>query len=1290
MKNKETINLTDLIDVKFLQEFQDDFASATDICTVIIDKSGAITTPSNFRNFCKNPEKKDSKYNICDIKWEEITPGKKKYLSYTNDLGVINFVLPIRVYGEHIASILGCQVTTPKFDEKKLKEIVKIIGNDKKELIEALKIIKPKDTKPIKNLLNIAANSISQIATKNFELKKKNKKEAFFKKIIKSIKNFSDIEKTFNPICNLISELFDVERVAVVEFCNKTDLGKFNIKKEYKIRKNIKSPQDIKGFKKIGKFLGAKLSKSAAPLIFDNVAKSKSSQFFKDFYKDMGVKSLLWFPITFKGKLWGAFTLSTLSYYNHWTEEHIKILEDVTDQISIAINQSQLCSQKKELAKKKTLLKEDIQLFKYNTDIEKIKKHFLEITRNYFNADSCLFSTYDEESKEFLPIEMEQRKSNRIKSLIGLSIATETPEFRTKLKKRKSIVIKDLQKTLERREFPQNKSIQTLIDIRTKSYYEFLIKYDGETLGTFIMHFSTKPKVLNHEEFNLLKMLIAQVEESIFQAKLIKENEQTAQNEKVLRRILLSSINTFDFAEIINSIVIETGKFFKADRCFYIEIEHESTSNRPIKRWAEYLSSPDILSHLVIQPSKAESGVFIEQTGKYTRSVFCSDIRKEVLPDATRNMLINVLDVKSYFILPIYSGNISYGGIVCHFVKEFKYFTKNDLYMTKAIANQASIAIHQAELYQKQKYNAEKQKLLRDITDTIRNSINIDEIENKFVTEIGKRFDADRVFISRLNPVTNNLLQYSKNSEYISGSKVKSTAGLELNSVKAYENILTSKGIIKFHNYRDFIKEHRKEIDENYFYEYDIKSCLAIPILYKEIMYGIFVIQYTRKNYGFIDEEIDLIKILTDQAGIAFYQAELYENQKKLATKEGILKDIISEIKLTRNLHQAYEKLLKKLAQIFTLNRTLFLEFSKINPEELDVKYEYTTKFEDVISGNITFPQACIGDFLNLINNLQPLILNDVSHCYTEENDDFLKNYKIKSLLSFPLVKYNKEVKVLGFIVLCSDKSRVWTSEEIELMKGISDAVVSVIWEIAKFIETEELRDSFVSTLAHDFQVPLIGEKIALEYMMKYLDKELGENSKIIKEIFENNQNIIELLNKSLDIYTYESGKKKLNLLTYNIDSIINEAIVLSKRNAENKKIKFNLSKSDHPFFVKVDKREFLNVFGVLIENAVKHSPEKEHIKIKYAEKNNRIIVSISNKGKSIPIDIQEKLFNRYEMAQAVERKIGAGTSLFLAKRIVEAHKGNIWFDTDNVAGTTFYVALPYSTSKNKDLNNLL
>ena len=114
MKNDENIKLADLIDVKFLQEFQDTFAEIIDVASITVDNNGPITKPSKFRDFCiqhtTGTEIGFQKWNECCVKWEKIAVKNGKPVVYTCDTGLTDFIVPIMVEGKHVGSIFGGQV----------------------------------------------------------------------------------------------------------------------------------------------------------------------------------------------------------------------------------------------------------------------------------------------------------------------------------------------------------------------------------------------------------------------------------------------------------------------------------------------------------------------------------------------------------------------------------------------------------------------------------------------------------------------------------------------------------------------------------------------------------------------------------------------------------------------------------------------------------------------------------------------------------------------------------------------------------------------------------------------------------------------------------------------------------------------------------------------------------------------------------------------------------------------------------------------------------------------------
>ena len=174
------LKLSNLIDIKVLQEFQDVFAKISDVASIIVDEVGPVTAPSNFTDFCIKPTRWSplgfKRCNECDISCGKIAAHTHKPAIYTCHTGLTDFAVPIVVSGQHIGSILGGQVLTAQPDEAHYRTIARDLGIDEDEYIIALRKIKIVPLWRIHaaaNLLYFVANTISEISHRNLKLTKK-------------------------------------------------------------------------------------------------------------------------------------------------------------------------------------------------------------------------------------------------------------------------------------------------------------------------------------------------------------------------------------------------------------------------------------------------------------------------------------------------------------------------------------------------------------------------------------------------------------------------------------------------------------------------------------------------------------------------------------------------------------------------------------------------------------------------------------------------------------------------------------------------------------------------------------------------------------------------------------------------------------------------------------------------------------------------------------------------------------------------------------------------------------
>jgi len=181
--NDKNIELFDLIDKQFLQEFQDNFAKTTELACVTMNKNGFLTEPSNFTEFClctKGTTKGLKRCRKCDLERIELGFNNKEPFVFNCYAGLTNFIVPIVVNDKVIALMVGGQTFTQEPDKNLYKQLADNFGIDEKEYLNKVKKIKKISKEKIENatkLLSQIANNISNTAHQNYVMQDKNKKE---------------------------------------------------------------------------------------------------------------------------------------------------------------------------------------------------------------------------------------------------------------------------------------------------------------------------------------------------------------------------------------------------------------------------------------------------------------------------------------------------------------------------------------------------------------------------------------------------------------------------------------------------------------------------------------------------------------------------------------------------------------------------------------------------------------------------------------------------------------------------------------------------------------------------------------------------------------------------------------------------------------------------------------------------------------------------------------------------------------------------------------------------------
>ena len=228
----------------------------------------------------------------------------------------------------------------------------------------------------------------------------------------------------------------------------------------------------------------------------------------------------------------------------------------------------------------------------------------------------------------------------------------------------------------------------------------------------------------------------------------------------------------------------------------------------------------------------------------------------------------------------------------------------------------------------------------------------------------------------------------------------------------------------------------------------------------------------------------------------------------------------------------------------------------------------------------------------------------------------------------------------------------------------------------------EKLKTEFVTISAHQLRTPLSAIKWTIRML---LDGDVGEltdeQTEFLKKAYQSNERMVNLVNDLLNVTRIEEGRYLYNPEELDMIELIEKTIIPLKEIAERKNLKFEFLKpKEKEIKVRVDKEKISLAISNLVDNAINYTKEgKISIQFEYDSKDKQVKFSVKDTGIGISEEQQKRLFSKFFRGiNAIKAETeGTGLGLFIAKNIIEAHGGRIWFESEEGKGTTFYFTLP-------------
>ncbi len=253
------------------------------------------------------------------------------------------------------------------------------------------------------------------------------------------------------------------------------------------------------------------------------------------------------------------------------------------------------------------------------------------------------------------------------------------------------------------------------------------------------------------------------------------------------------------------------------------------------------------------------------------------------------------------------------------------------------------------------------------------------------------------------------------------------------------------------------------------------------------------------------------------------------------------------------------------------------------------------------------------------------------------------------------------------------------------LDEGQIAGMVVAFQDISERRRLERMKDEFISTVSHELRTPLTSLRASLGLIFSgSLDKRPEKQKQMLELAIGNCDRLVRLVNDILDFDRVEKGGMQLNRANLLAGDLLRRAADQENDDAAKREISFRFDVSPQ-LVVHADQERILQVLSELISNAIKFSPPQTIVKLAArAEGTDQICFVVEDRGRGIPQEKLDMIFERFQQGDASDSRALGGTGLGLAicRRIVQQHGGTIWAESEMGKGSRFLFTLPGAKPK--------
>ncbi len=231
-----------------------------------------------------------------------------------------------------------------------------------------------------------------------------------------------------------------------------------------------------------------------------------------------------------------------------------------------------------------------------------------------------------------------------------------------------------------------------------------------------------------------------------------------------------------------------------------------------------------------------------------------------------------------------------------------------------------------------------------------------------------------------------------------------------------------------------------------------------------------------------------------------------------------------------------------------------------------------------------------------------------------------------------------------------------------------------------KLQELDELKDNFLSIVSHELLTPLTTIQGYITFLKedkaKSLIEEHVEELGIIEDEADHLKNLIEEL---MDLSKIEAGKFEVKPVPADMRDVVKKVKMIFEPSLKTNRIILEDRLPASIPLVLADANRITQVFSNLLNNAIKFTPSGGRVRLSALVADEKITFCVEDTGIGIPKDKINRIFDKFYQVDSTTRRRfgGSGLGLAITKSIIELHKGRIWVESAEGAGSSFCFELP-------------